>query len=48
MGWLLYGAGLRVLECCGLRVQDIDFAAKAFEDQIQSFVDHADRSGHEH
>jgi len=23
---LLYGAGLRVLECCRLRVQDIDFA----------------------
>jgi len=27
MPWLLYGAGLRVLECCRLRVQDIDFAA---------------------
>src|SRR2546422_454694 len=27
MAWLLYGAGLRVLECCRLRVQDIDFAA---------------------
>jgi integron integrase len=27
MSWLLYGAGLRVLECCRLRVQDIDFAA---------------------
>ena len=26
MGCLLYGAGLRVLECCRLRVQDIDFA----------------------
>lgn len=26
MGWLLYGAGLRVLECCRLRIQDIDFA----------------------
>ncbi len=25
--FLLYGAGLRVLECCRLRVQDIDFAA---------------------
>ena len=25
MAWLLYGAGLRVLECCRLRVQDIDF-----------------------
>jgi len=24
------------------------WAVKAFEDQIQSFVDHADRSGHEH
>ena len=24
---LLYGAGLRVLECCHLRVQDVDFAA---------------------
>jgi integrase len=27
MAGLLYGAGLRVLECCRLRVQDIDFAA---------------------
>lgn len=27
MGYLLYGAGLRVLECCRLRVQDVDFAA---------------------
>src|SRR5438552_4947065 len=27
MACLLYGAGLRVLECCGLRVQDVDFAA---------------------
>jgi integron integrase len=26
MAYLLYGAGLRVLECCRLRVQDIDFA----------------------
>jgi integron integrase len=26
MAGLLYGAGLRVLECCRLRVQDIDFA----------------------
>jgi integron integrase len=26
MGYLLYGAGLRVLECCQLRVQDVDFA----------------------
>ena len=26
MASLLYGAGLRVLECCRLRVQDIDFA----------------------
>jgi integron integrase len=26
MAALLYGAGLRVLECCRLRVQDIDFA----------------------
>ena len=26
MAFLLYGAGLRVLECCRLRVQDIDFA----------------------
>ncbi len=27
MAHLLYGAGLRVLECCRLRVQDVDFAA---------------------
>src|SRR2546426_4290472 len=27
MAYLLYGAGLRVLECCRLRVQDLDFAA---------------------
>src|SRR2546426_2563073 len=26
MAYLLYGAGLRVLECCRLHVQDIDFA----------------------
>jgi len=26
MAYLLYGAGLRVLECCSLRVQDLDFA----------------------
>ena len=25
MGYLLYGAGLRLLECCRLRIQDIDF-----------------------
>jgi integron integrase len=27
MAYLLYGAGLRVLECCRLRVQDLDFAS---------------------
>jgi integron integrase len=27
MAYLLYGAGLRLLECCQLRVQDVDFAA---------------------
>jgi len=27
MASLLYGSGLRVLECCRLRVQDVDFAA---------------------
>ena len=27
MACLLYGAGLRLLECCQLRVQDVDFAA---------------------
>jgi integron integrase len=26
MAYLLYGSGLRLLECCRLRVQDIDFA----------------------
>ena len=25
MGWLLYGSGLRLLECCRLRVKDVDF-----------------------
>jgi integron integrase len=28
MATLLYGAGLRLLECCRLRVKDVDFAAK--------------------
>ncbi|MBI3082230.1 MAG: phage integrase N-terminal SAM-like domain-containing protein [Gemmatimonadetes bacterium] len=28
MGTLLYGGGLRLLECCRLRVKDMDFAAK--------------------
>lgn len=28
MGTILYGAGLRVLECCRLRVKDVDFASK--------------------
>jgi integron integrase len=28
MGTLLYGGGLRLLECCRLRVKDVDFAAK--------------------
>ena len=27
MAYVLYGAGLRVLECCRLRVQDVDLAA---------------------
>src|SRR2546427_12070955 len=27
MACLLYGAGLRLLECCRLRVQDVDFGA---------------------
>ena len=27
MALLMYGAGLRLLECCRLRVQDIDFAS---------------------
>jgi integrase len=26
MALLLYGAGLRLLECCRLRVKDVDFA----------------------
>jgi integron integrase len=28
MAALLYGAGLRLLECCRLRVKDVDFAAR--------------------
>src|SRR3989449_2364469 len=27
MAFLLYGAGLRLMECCRLRVQDVDFAS---------------------
>lgn len=27
MAYLLYGAGLRLLECCRLRLPDVDFAA---------------------
>ena len=27
MAYLLYGAGLRLLECCHLRMQDVDFTA---------------------
>jgi integrase len=27
MAYPLYGAGLRLLECCQLRIQDVDFAA---------------------
>jgi len=27
MGILLHGAGLRLLECCRLRVKDVDFAS---------------------
>ena len=27
MACLLYGAGLRLLECCRLRAQDVDFAS---------------------
>ncbi len=38
-----YADVARVLE------ENLDvWAVKAFEGQIQSFVDHADRSGHEH
>jgi integrase len=28
MASLLYGSGLRLAECCSLRVQDIDFARR--------------------
>ncbi len=27
MAYLLYGAGLRLLECCRLRMQDVDLTA---------------------
>jgi integrase len=27
MGYFMYGGGLRLLECCRLRVQDLDFGA---------------------
>src|SRR5215471_15521367 len=30
MALLLYGAGLRLLECCRLRVKDVDFAMNQF------------------
>jgi site-specific recombinase XerC len=33
MAWLLYGAGLRVLECCRLRVQDVDLASNQITDR---------------
>ena len=26
MGWLLYGSGLRLMECVRLRVKDVDFS----------------------
>lgn len=29
MAWLLYGAGLRLMECCRLRIKDVDFAASS-------------------
>jgi integrase len=28
MATLLYGSGLRLMECCRLRVKDVDFATK--------------------
>ncbi len=47
MAYLLYGAGLRVLECCRLRVQDVDFArnqivarnAKGAKDRVTMLPD---------
>jgi integrase len=47
MAYLLYGAGLRVLECCRLRVQDVDFTrnqivvrnAKGAKDRVTMLPD---------
>jgi len=41
MAHLLYGAGLRLLECCRLRVQDVDFATN----QIVAALARATRTG---
>src|SRR6266498_1795091 len=43
MACLLYGAGLRLLECCQLRVQDLDFGAN----QIVVRSGKGQRSGHD-
>jgi integrase len=40
-GALLYGGGLRLLECCRLRVKDVDFAANHVA--IRDGKDHKDR-----
>lgn len=42
MAWLLYGSGLRLLECCRLRVKDVDFAMNQIA--IRDGKGHKDRA----
>src|SRR5215813_6347780 len=42
MALLLYGAGLRLLECCRLRVKDVDFATNQLA--IRDGKGHKDRA----
>jgi site-specific recombinase XerD len=56
MGTLLYGSGLRLLECCRLRVKDVDFArrqlvvreGKGDKDRLTMLPAVAEATLHEH